>query len=220
MKKVLIAFLAVFLIVSFVSCDQKALEEAEKREQATIDFFETHNTVVYKYSPLSNQSNIGEYDLAKYNSEESADADAKTAANKMIQKLLWANNIDYSSTDFKVTSAKGTVKITESTTADSTVLSWVAKEVEMAYQYKDDDSKDVTGKISLSGDGYQKRTEDRITGILTIELVVKSFMSNGKIYRPIELTLERVSSDYEIKKAICDGIELNKKMVKAALLTE
>ena len=184
------------------------------------DFFETHNTVVYKYSPLSNQINVGEYDLAKYNSEESADADAKTAANKMIQKLLWANNIDYSSTDFKVTSAKGTVKITESPITDSTVLSWVAKEVEIAYQYKDDDSKDVTEKISLSGDGYQKRTEDRITGILTIELVVKSFMSNGKIYRPIELTLERSSSDYEIKKAICDGIELNKKMVKAALLTE
>lgn len=38
MKKVLIAFLAVFLLVSFVSCDQKALEEAEKREQATVDF--------------------------------------------------------------------------------------------------------------------------------------------------------------------------------------
>lgn len=223
MKKVLIVFLTVLMLITFVSCNDKndkALEEAEKREQATIDFFETHNTVVYKYSPLSNQINVGEYDLAKYNSEESADADAKTAANKMIQKLLWANNIDYSSTDFKVTSAKGTVKITESPTTDSTVLSWVAKEVEIVYQYKDDDSKDVTGKISLSGDGFQKRTEDRITGILTIELVVKSFMSNGKIYRPIELTLERSSSDYEINKAICDGIELNKKMVKAALITE
>lgn len=69
MKKVLIAFLTVLMLITFVSCNDKndkALEEAEKREQATIDFFETHNTVVYKYSPLSNQINVGEYDLPKF----------------------------------------------------------------------------------------------------------------------------------------------------------
>ena len=41
MKKVLIAFLTVLMLITFVSCNDKndkALEEAEKREQATIDF--------------------------------------------------------------------------------------------------------------------------------------------------------------------------------------
>lgn len=213
MKKVLIAFLAVFMLVSFVSCDQKALEEAEKREQATVDFFETFPNAYFKYSFLADSDDAGEYDLAKYNSEESADTDAKTAANKMIQKLLWANEIDYSSTDFKVTSAKGTIKIVATT--DNTEISWTAKDVEVSYKYKDEDE-DVTGNISLGGEVRMKQSKDTETELITIEMVVKSFMVNGKTHRPIELIMRETVDGFEIDKSICDGIELNKKMVKAA----
>lgn len=214
MKKVLIAFLAVFMLVLFVSCDQKALEEAEKREQATVDFFETFANVFFKYSFLADSDDAGEYDLAKYNSEESADTDAKTAANKMIQKLLWANKIDYSSTDFKVTSAKGTIKIVATT--DNTEISWTAKDVEVSYKYKDEDE-DVTGNISLGGEVRMKQSKDTETELITIEMVVKSFMVNGKTHRPIELIMRETVDGFEIDKSICDGIELNKKMVKAAI---
>jgi len=55
MKKVLIAFLAVFMLITFVSCNQKALEEAEKREEATIDFIETFPILLEYYSSLDNK---------------------------------------------------------------------------------------------------------------------------------------------------------------------
>ncbi len=218
MKKVLIAFLTVLMLITFVSCNDKndnALEEAEKREQATIDFLETFPAVFYKYWELQDSSNKGDYDLAKYNSGKAEDADAKTAANTLINILLWANNIKPSSTDFKVTSAKGTVKITVST--DDTVVSWVVQDVEIAYQYKDDESKEVTGKISLGGDVYMKQIEDTAKEISTVEVIVKSFMANGKTYKPIELLAEKTINDLEVKKAICDGIELNKKIVRVAI---
>ncbi len=217
MKKVLIAFLAVLMLITFVSCNQKALEEAEKREQATIDFLETFPAVFFKYWELQDSSNKGDYDLAKYNSEKPEDADAKTAAEKMIDILLDINDIDDSETNFKVTSAKGTVKITVNTSMDKTVISWTAKDVEVSYQYKDDEDKEVTGKISLSGDVYMEESEDAETGLGTVEIVVKSFMANGKTYRPIELIIKEAIDDVEIKKSICDGIELNKKMVRAAI---
>ena len=217
MKKVLIAFLAVLMLITFASCNQKALEEAEKREQATIDFLETFPAVFFTYWELQNKSNAGDYDLAKYNSEKPEDVDAKTAAEKMIDILLDINDIDDSETNFKVTSAKGTVKITATTSTDKTVISWTAKDVEVSYQYKDDEDKEVTGKISLSGDVYMEESEDAETGLGTVEIVVKSFMANGKTYRPIELIIKKAIDDVEIKKSICDGIELNKKMVRAAI---
>ena len=220
MKKVLIAFLTVLMLITFVSCNDKndkALEEAEKREQATIDFLETFPAVFFKYWELQDPSNKGDYDLAKYNSEKGEDVDAKIAANTMINILLWANNIKHSLTDFKVTSAKGTVKITATTSTDKTVISWTAKDVEVSYQYKDEESKEVTGKISLGGDVYMKQIEDTAKEISTVEVIVKSFMANGKTYKPIELFAEKTINGLEVKKAICDGIELNKKMVRVAI---
>lgn len=217
MKKVLIAFLAVLMLITFASCNQKALEEAEKREQATIDFLETFPAVFFTYWELQNKSNAGDYDLAKYNSEKPEDVDAKTAAEKMIDILLDINDIDDSETNFKVTSAKGTVKITVNTSTDSTVNSWTAKDVEVSYQYKDDEDKEVTGTISLVGDVYMKQIEDTAKEISIFEVIVKSFTENGKIYKPIELLVEETINGSEVKKAICDGIELNKKMIKAAI---
>jgi len=110
MKKVLIAFLAVLMLITFASCNQKALEEAEKREQATIDFLETFPAVFFKYWELQNKANAGDYDVAKYNSEKPEDADAKTAAEKMIDILLDINDIDDSETNFKVTVQKELLK--------------------------------------------------------------------------------------------------------------
>jgi len=103
------------------------------------------------------------------------------------------------------------------TSTDSTVNSWTAKDVEVSYQYKDDEDKEVTGTISLVGDVYMKQIEDTAKEISIFEVIVKSFMVNGKTYKPIELLAEETINGSEVKKAICDGIELNKKMIKAAI---
>lgn len=89
-------------------------------------------------------------------------------------------------------------------------FSWTIKDVEVSYK-----ENDVTGKISLTADAYIKLSEGSETKNDTIEVVVKSFIANGKTYRPIELTLENVDGKLEITKASCDGIEINDKMLKA-----
>lgn len=224
MKKLSIAFLAILVLVTFASCNQKALEEAEKREQATIDFFETFSVVFLKYSGAQSGKD-GEYDLSKYDSEAEEDATAKSSANTMIKTLLDINDISSNATNFKTTSAKGIIKIVNST--DANERHWTAEGVEVSYQYDDEDSKTVTGTISLSGEVYIKYTDndedadteesaEDVEENETIEAVVKSFVANGKTYRPIELSMESSSNSINVTKAICDNIELNKKMVEAA----
>jgi len=213
MKKGLILFLAVLMLITFVSCNQKALEEAEKREQATIDFFETFKEAYIRYSELMEKSKAGTYDLSKYSSTNPEDATAKANAEEMVGYLKRYNNLEYL-TDFKVGEPSGTVKIEFNT--DETMGTLVAKGVEIPYSYKKE-GQTINVKLSFSVEMTQQSVKDEKTGDIVAQTVmVTSFMLNGKAYRTIEMTSSN-SLPIEIKKATCDGIDLNLKVVTSAI---
>lgn len=217
MKKVLIALLAVLLLVSFTSCDTQkkiddAVAEAEAKaaakETATADFVETFNATM-SYTYLLQEELVGSYDLSKFDSTEDADKDAKTAANVMIQSLIYCagyyDSWDNSSlTDRK---ASGTVNITKE--EDGTIV-LNAKDVKISWKRGG-----KSYSVDLSGEIKDKETENKTENTSTYEYEVVSLTEDGTTYKPITATIyTEKEQEKKLTYAVCNGIELNCDIVK------
>ncbi len=220
MKKVLIALLAVLFLVSFTSCDTQkkiddAVAEAEAKaaakETATADFVETFNANM-SYTYFLQEEFVGSYDLSKFDSTEDADKDAKTAANNMIQSLIYcAGHSDtWENSSLADRKASGTVNITKE--EDGTIV-LNAKDVKISWKR---DGKSYS--VSLNGEIKDKETENKTENTSTYEYEVVSLTKDGTTYKPITATIyTEKEQETKLTYAVCNGIELNCDIVKAVI---
>ncbi len=212
MKKFLIALFAVFLLVSFTSCDtQKKIDEAveEAVDKALAEQMETMLSikdswaVSYRYDDHTANVDEGKYDLSLYSSDA-------TIKDCIIRILADSTNTLYNSNYWTIKSASGTVSIVESEEEsgdNERTLTLTGVSIEATYE-----GKDVS--LTLDGEIYRKLiVVDEDKRIFDVERKMTGFKENGTQYKDIELSY-RSSGDHDLgtdyslltfKKAVCDG---------------
>ncbi len=211
MKKVLIALLAVLLLVSFTSCDTQkkiddAVSEAEAKEKATLDFKVTFN-FAKNFGVVLEKDYVGTYDLSKWNSTDSEDAEAKTKANEAILIMygIWYSDSSNYADKYETKSASGTIIIEE---IDGKIV-FTAKDVEISYLKNNDTTK--TYWIKLGGLISIKTEENTKEGYSTIVLTADELSRGVDTLEPIVATIKQYADETKgvFTSATCSGIELD-----------
>lgn len=218
MKKFLILLFAVFLLVSFTSCDtQKKIDEAveEAVDKALAEQMETMLSikdswaVSCRYDDITAHMDEGKYDLSLY----SNNAEIKDC---IIRILADSTNTLYNSSYWTIKSASGTVSIVKSdeeSDDNESTLTLTGVSIEATYTYK---NKEVS--LTLDGEIYRKLiVVDDDKRIFDVERKMTGFKENGTQYKDIELSY-RSSGDHDLgtdyslltfKKAVCDGKDID-----------
>lgn len=220
MKKVLIAFLALLLLVSFTSCDtQKKIDDAvAAREQLYIDYSDTYRTI-NTYSIGSFNVTDGTYDLSKFDFSTSSSTTNYSDLEKIVMQLISGDL--YSKDDYKGVTGlsfkyvkcegKVTVKSSEDEEKDTSSYECKIEGVKISYSYSYDSKTYTDATLTLDCEYSYSKSTDTKADTVTESTVVKSLSINGETKKSIENVTVRNETTYKSKvtKATCGGVALN-----------